>query len=172
MEIITPRLTLRDWHEEDRDAFAALHADPDVMADLGGPFDRMRSDTKLDHYRAAYKREGICRWAVTDKAGALLGYCGIMPHGADHPLGTHHDIGWRLIRAAWGQGYATEAARAALGDGFTRAGFKEVLAYTVPDNLRSQAVIARLGLVREVARDFTIADSGWPGLVWVARRSD
>jgi RimJ/RimL family protein N-acetyltransferase len=77
-----------------------------------------------------------------------------------------------LVRHAWGHGYATEAARAALSDAFTRVGLTEVLAYTALDNLRSQAVMDRLQLRRDPSRDFT-ADydtvKGWRGLVWVAR---
>lgn len=94
-----------------------------------------------------------------------------MPSPSDHPLGPHVEIGWRLVRWAWGNGYATEAAAATLKDAFDRAGLVEVLAYTAPDNVRSQAVMARLRLRRDPARDFT-ADynglRGWRGLVWVA----
>lgn len=172
MIISTPRLTLRPWRERDRDAFARLHADPEIMADLGGPFDRARSDTKFDRYAAAFERHGLCRWAVLGSAGELLGYTGIMQHGAGHPLGAHADIGWRFTRSAWGHGYATEAAKAALEDGFARGGLAEVLAYTSADNSRSQAVMKHLGLTREERRDFTLPDTGWRGLVWVARPGD
>jgi RimJ/RimL family protein N-acetyltransferase len=75
------------------------------------------------------------------------------------------------VRRAWGHGYAAEAARAALKDAFDRAGLVELLAYTAPDNLRSQAVMARLRLRREPTRDFTADYNGlraWRGLVWVA----
>lgn len=170
--ISTPRLLLRPWREADREAFAAMHADAEVMHDLGGVFDRARSDAKFDRYKAAFDTNGFCRWAIEDRTGAWLGYTGIMPHGPDHPLGVHADIGWRLVRSAWGQGYATEGAMAALDDGFARVGLTEVLAYTSTDNLRSQAVIARLSLMRDPSRDFTIPESGWHGLVWIARRKD
>lgn len=75
------------------------------------------------------------------------------------------------MRSAWGKGFASEAARAALHDGFGRHGWTEVLSYTAPDNLRSQAVMGRLGLAREPHRDFTAGygDDAWRGLVWVAR---
>jgi RimJ/RimL family protein N-acetyltransferase len=86
-------------------------------------------------------------------------------------LGEHFEIGWRLVRSAWGNGYATEASKAALADCFSRAGLQEVLSYTSPDNLRSQAVMARLGLERDPARDFTASygKGEWRGLVWFAR---
>ena len=166
MTIRTPRLWLRPWQEDDRAAFAALHADPEVMADLGGPIDRTASDAKFDRYVATFARHGISRWAVTAPDGALLGYTGVTPETDGHPLGPHAQIGWRFSRRAWGHGYATEAATAALDDGFGRAGLREILAYTAADNLRSQAVMARLGLHRDPSRDFTM--NGWHGLVWLA----
>jgi len=170
--IETQRLRLRAWREHDRNAFAALNADPDVSRDLGGPLGRNASDAKLDRYIGAFNRLGFCRWAVETRAGDFLGYAGVMPVGATHPLGEHHDIGWRLTRAAWGHGYATEAAGAALEDVFSRAGLTEVLSYTAADNLRSRAVMARLNLSRDASRDFAVHDERlgpWHGLVWVAR---
>ena len=173
MIIATPRTRLRCWEQTDLDAFAAMHTDPVVMHDYGGPISRKESDAKLDRYATAYRQHGFCRWAVESAEGAFLGYTGIMPSRPDHPIGSHIDIGWRLVRHAWGHGYATEAARAALNDAFLRIGLSEVLAYTAPDNLRSQAVMTRLQLERDSSRDFT-ADydsvKAWQGLVWVARR--
>lgn len=172
MIIDTLRTRLRPWREADREAFAAMTADPDVMLDLGGPMSRATSDAKLDRYVATFHRHGVCRLAVESRDGDFLGYAGVMPLSEDHPLGPHFDIGWRLIRSAWGLGYATEAARAALADAFTRLGLKEVLSYTAADNLRSQRVMERLGLQRDPTRDFTMDRDGggvWRGWVWVAR---
>jgi RimJ/RimL family protein N-acetyltransferase len=169
----TPRLTLRPWRELDRDAFAALNADPEVSLDLGGPLTRAASDAKLDRYRTTFERHGFTRWAVEDARQHFVGYAGVMPSPSGHPLGPHADIGWRLVRAAWGQGYASEAAAAALADAFGRIGLREVLAYTSDDNARSQAVMQRLGLQRDAARDFShiYGTRPWHGLVWVARPS-
>jgi RimJ/RimL family protein N-acetyltransferase len=141
-----------------------------VMLDAGGLLDRPRSDAKLDRYVAAYRQYGFCRWAVESREGDFLGYVGVMPSRPAHPLGPHADIGWRLVRSAWGHGYATEAAGAALHDAFTRCGLREVLAYTAPDNLKSQAVMARLCLRRDASRDFSVPDGlrVWHGSVWVA----
>lgn len=171
MIIDTPRTRLRCWRDADRDAFAALHADPEVMQDYGGPLSRAESDAKLDRYAGAFDDYGFCRWAIERRDGDFLGYAGLMPAGPDHPIGAHIDIGWRLARNAWGCGYATEAARAVLLDAFTRLGLTEVLSYTAADNLRSQAVMARLGLQRDPSRDFTTeyAFGPWTGLVWTAR---
>ena len=174
--IRTQRLTLRPWHDEHRAAFAEMHADSEVMADQGGPIDRTRSDAKLERYIAAYREHGISRWAVENVDGAFLGYAGVMPRLLpDHPLGAHFEIGWRFTRRAWGQGYATESAKAALEDAVQRVGLKEIVSYTSADNLRSQAVMARLALRREPSRDFIAEYEGvgvWRGMVWVASRRD
>lgn len=170
--IRTERLHLVPWAERHRDAFAAMNGDPDVMWDFHRTLSREESDAKLDRYAVAFRDHGLSRWVVEDHAGSFLGYAGVLAGRPDHPLGPHHEIGWRLVRTAWGHGYATEAARAALDDGFARAGLDEILAYTAPDNHRSQAVMGRLGLTRDASRDFVMQPDdaeGWHGLVWVAR---
>ncbi|MEM9516851.1 MAG: GNAT family N-acetyltransferase [Actinomycetota bacterium] len=171
MSITTERLVLRSWRDSDADDFARMNADAEVMADLGGPLSRAASDGRLRAYAGTFDAHGITRWVVTDQAGRFLGYCGTIPQPVEHALGRHHDVGWRLIRSAWGRGYATEAATAALTDVFTRAGVTEVFACTAPDNTRSQAVMERLGLERRPELDFTRhfeAVGQWTGLVWVA----
>ena len=169
--ILTSRLRLRNWRESDRDAFALLNAAPEVTQDLGGPLDRIESDAKFDRYVAAFERHGFCRWALEDLSGQFLGYTGVMPSRASHPLGPHADIGWRLMHAAWGRGYATEAAKASLRDAFERARLKEVLAYTSVDNVRSLAVIQRLNLQRAASLDYSelLGAGMWQGMVWRAR---
>jgi RimJ/RimL family protein N-acetyltransferase len=174
MIIETPRIRLRCWWQSDREAFATMNADPEVMLDLGGPLDRPRSDAKLDRYIDAFERHGFSRWVIEARDGEFLGYAGILPSQPEHPLGRHFEIGWRLVRKAWGHSYATEAARIALKDAFERIGLKEVFAYTSLENVRSQAVMARLVLRREPMRDFTTTygTHHWRGLVWVAENGD
>jgi RimJ/RimL family protein N-acetyltransferase len=164
-------LTLRAWQSCDKDFFAAMSTDPEVMADLGGPYDRAQSDAKFEKYLSAYERLGFSRWVLEDSENRFVGYTGIMPSPPDHPLGSHVEVGWRLVRSEWGKGYATEAASAALDDGFKRHGFSEVLSYTSADNKRSQAVMTRLGLDRDESLDFSYkyATVIWHGLVWKAR---
>lgn len=150
-----------------------MHMDVEVMQDYGGPLDPAASSARLAQFMTAYERFGCCRWALENLDGEFLGYVGVMPSEPDHPLGAHYDVGWRLVRHAWGFGYAAEAARAALADFFLRTQVSEVLAYTAAENSRSQAVMQRLNLLRDRSRDFT-AQYGtmrWRGLVWVAERT-
>ena len=148
-----------------------MHADERVMADYGGPIDQSTSDAKFDRYAEAWRRDGIGRWAVEDEGGNFLGYAGIMAQSnVGHPLGPHHEIGWRLRYEAWGQGFAFRAAKLALSRAWT-AGGSEILSYTSPDNHRSQAVMRRLALRRDEKRDFVVQGGrheSWTGLVWVA----
>src|SRR5262245_7292577 len=169
--IKTPHLLLNRWDDRHREAFAAMHADPDVMADLGGPIDQSESYRKFERYRAAQREHGVSRWAIEKSNGAFVGYAGVMPRlSKDHPLGAHFEVGWRLVRAAWGYGYATESTTAALYHAIRDVGLGEILSYTSHDNRRSQAVMARLNLLRDPSRDFTLQTKTgrqWMGMVWV-----
>jgi RimJ/RimL family protein N-acetyltransferase len=173
VEIRTQRTVLRPWREEDREALAAMHADPEVMHDWPAPFSRAQSDWKFDNYAAGYLQNDYGRMRLGTIDGTFLGYLGInsIPQlHAQAGAGDGVEIGWRMIRAAWGQGYATEAARAALDDGFDRLGFKEILTYTSPTNVRSQGVMLRVGLSRDASRDFAYEVDGvtYPNVVFVA----
>lgn len=173
--ISSERLTLRSWRSSDADDFAEMNADAEVMADLGGPLSRELSDQKLERFQRSFRHDGLTRWVVRSPDDRFLGYCGIVEQAEDHPLGVHHEIGWRLTRQSWGHGYATEAAAAALEDSFDRVGCSEVFAYTAADNARSQAVMTKLGLTRRPTLDFTHHYDGfgpWTGLVWSAARTN
>jgi RimJ/RimL family protein N-acetyltransferase len=153
--IETPRLVLRRWREEDRGPLAALHADPEVMDWLGGVKSRAESDGYLDRYEAHIEAHGFGIWAVTRREdGVLLGVAGLRWAEPGLPPAPCVEAAWRFARLAWGQGYASEAAGAALRDGFRRHGLREALAWTAPSNLRSQAVMARIGMARDPSRDF------------------
>jgi RimJ/RimL family protein N-acetyltransferase len=168
--ISTTRLVLRSWDEPDRAGLARMNADPEVMADLGGPLTRAESDAKFDRFVSVFQQHGFTRWVIEEPSLGFVGYAGIVIVNSDHPLGQHHEIGWRLGRAAWGHGFASEAAAAAIEDAFTRIGIKRVLAYTAADNIRSIAVMGRLGLHRTPHLDFTKSYDGF-GTRLVDRRS-
>jgi RimJ/RimL family protein N-acetyltransferase len=171
----TERLVLRDWSEADLDPFAELNADTAVMEHFPSTLTRAESDDLVERIRHQAVASGFSLWAVevagpgprrhgpedsgpgsTGRTG-FAGFTGIIrppfvvPGRID--AGTV-EIGWRLSRWAWGHGYATEAATAVLAASFERFGLVEVVSFTVADNLRSQAVMERVGLRRTPDRDF------------------
>ncbi len=154
--IETERLLLRPFREADRPAFAALNADPAVGAWVGGPHDRDESDAMMDRIGAHFDEHGFGLWALERKAdGVLLGFDGLQTVKAGAlPVGPGVEIGWRLIPAAWGGGYATEGARAALAWGFANLDLDEILSFTAATNTRSEAVMKRIGMARAPERDF------------------
>lgn len=162
-------VTLRPFTEKDHHLISALMTDPKVTFDLGGPFSAVEVEERLRTCVMAYKTHGYARMAVFDGPD-FAGYVGIMHNDTPgHPLGPHDEIGWRLLPAFWGKGIAVRAARLALSDVFDRVGLPHVLAYTGPDNLRSQAVMARLGMTRRKDMDFEehYPPIGlWKGLTW------
>jgi len=143
----TPRLLLREWHEADLAPFAALNAHPEVAAFLGGALTRAESDALAARIMARWRSDGFGLWAVerTDD-GAFLGFCGLgVPAWAPGP---ETEVGWRLARHAWGEGYATEAARTAVSFAFERLSLPEVVSYTTVANARSRRVMEKLGMAR------------------------
>jgi RimJ/RimL family protein N-acetyltransferase len=168
----TARFTLSAWTEAERAPFRAMCADAEVMHDYPAPFTTEVADERFERHMAAFARDGFGKWALWRKDdGAYLGYCGVSPIWPTLPTAPGLEIGWRLARSAWGHGYATEAARVALADVFARTTAKEVLTYTLPTNLRSQAVMRRLGLHRDASRDF-LYETGLPAVVFVAPRDE
>jgi RimJ/RimL family protein N-acetyltransferase len=154
----TDRLLLRRWRRADRRAFAALNADPAVMRHFPKVLSRVESDALLARLGDRWAEDGVGFAAAERKAdGALVGMVGLARvrfAQAGSPLEGAVEIGWRLARAHWGRGYATEAARAWLAHGFGAMAVEEIIAFTVPGNERSQAVMRRLGMRRDPARDF------------------
>jgi RimJ/RimL family protein N-acetyltransferase/MOSC domain-containing protein YiiM len=151
----TDRLLLRDWSPAARDALAELNADPVVMEFLPSVQDRARSDSLVDRIEAGFAAHGFGLWAVQRRdTGEFVGFCGLHVMDDDRPLAGQVEVGWRLARSAWGQGLATEAARAALGHGFGTAGLVEVMSMTARINVRSWRVMERLGMLRDRSADF------------------
>lgn len=151
----TQRLLLRRWREEDREPFAAMGADPEVMRHFPALLDRAASDALIDLQDALLERRGWGLWAVEEEVeGRFLGFTGLNVPRFEAPFTPATEIGWRLRRDAWGHGYATEAARAALAVAFRDLGLHEVVSFTASTNLRSQAVMRRLGMTHDPADDF------------------
>lgn len=152
--IETDRLILRAFREEDRAPLAAINGDPRVGEWLGGAIDRTASDALLDRLNAEIARDGFGFFAAERKADSrLVGMIGIRAQ-KDAPPAPCLELGWRLAVEAQGQGYATEGARALLNWGFATQGNDEILAWTAASNLRSQAVMRRIGIDPDPARDF------------------
>ena len=153
--IETERLRLRTCREDERDVVAALNADPEVGAWLGGVLDRVQSDAMFDRIRAHIAERGYGLWAAERKSDcALIGLIGLNTVPADLPLAPGVEMSWRLFPHAWGAGYAVEGAAAALAFGHARIGAPEIVAFTTTENLRSRAVMDRIGMTRDPARDF------------------
>jgi len=154
--IETARLLLRDWRKEDREPFAAMSADEEVMLHLGGAVGRAESDAVIDRFRAKARDHGHTFWAVERKAdGAMIGFCGLRRGG--HPgtgVTDELEIGWRLARDAWGQGFAREAAEASIAWGWTHCPDRRIAAWTVPANSSSWGLMLRLGMVVRPELDF------------------
>jgi RimJ/RimL family protein N-acetyltransferase len=154
-ELMTERLLLRQWRPEDLEPFARLGADPEVMRYFPSTQPRERSDALARDLAHAIEERGWGFWAVEVRSGApFIGFVGLGDPGFDAHFMPAVEIGWRLAREHWGQGYATEAARAAVEFGFGELGLEEIVAMTVPANSRSRAVMERLGMTWDPADDF------------------
>ncbi len=145
--IRTERLVMRRWRHADRDPYAALNADPEVMRYFAAPLNRLESDASVDRIEALFERQGFGLWALEVVASAeFIGFTGLNPMPAGVPGTGGMEVGWRLARHAWHQGYATEAAAAAVGVAFDGAGLDQVWSMTAVLNRPSQAVMLRLGM--------------------------
>jgi len=148
----TDRLLMRRWVGSDREPFAALNGDPETMRFFPGPLGQAASDALADRIESLFEKLGYGLWALeVQETGEFIGFTGLNPMPAGVPGAGGVEIGWRLARHAWHHGYATEAARAALGVAFDGVGLSEIWSMTAVLNEPSIAVMRRLGLT-EVAR--------------------
>jgi len=153
--IRTERLRLRAWRQEDLEPFAALNADPEVMEFLPKCLERHESDALAERFRDQLARRGYGRWAVEiPGVASFIGFVGLNDVNFDVPFAPCVEVGWRLAREHWGKGFASEAARASIRFGFEQVGLEEIVSFTVPNNVRSQAVMARVGMSRSAEEDF------------------
>lgn len=153
--LTTERLILRPWRAEDFEPFAAMSADPKVMEHFPSTLTRAESDAVATRLQAHIEKHGFGFWALELPGVApFIGFTGILNVSFDAHFTPAVEMGWRLAPAHWRKGYATEAARAALVHGFGALGLAEIVAFTIPANLPSQAVMQRLGMTRNEAEDF------------------
>lgn len=151
----TDRLLLRPWRPDDRPAFARMNADPAVTAFLVAPLTREESDAFADRIERGLAEHGFGLWAVEEAdTGAFLGYAGLLHQTFQAPFTPAFEVGYRFARRAWGHGYATEAAQAAVGFGFEQAGLTEIVSMTAVGNTRSRRVMEKLGMTHDSRDDF------------------
>jgi RimJ/RimL family protein N-acetyltransferase len=168
MEILleTERLILRHLTEDDLDNLVELDSDPEVMRYLsGGPAtsrDVIEREILPRCLRSYERSPGLGAGAAIEKAtGDFLGWISLRPHD-DSPPGEV-ELGYRLRRAAWGKGYATEGSRALIRKGFTELGVRRVVATTYQYNLASRRVMERLGLTHVRSYRLTPEELAEPG---------
>lgn len=175
--IETDRLILRAFRDEDREPMAAINADPRVHEWLGGPITAEMTDATIERVNAHIAQHGYGFFAAERKAdGKLIGMIGLQTVRDDLPPAPGVELGWRLTPEAQGSGLATEGAAVVLAWGFANLDRDELIAFTAHNNLRSQAVMRRIGMAHDPARDFdhpVLAD-GHPlrrHVVFVAKRN-
>ena len=147
IELETSRLRMRQWRESDRAPFAAMNADPAVMEFFASPPSPAASDAGIDAWQAQFAAHGWSNWAVgLRESGEFIGFTGLSVPRRTFSFSPCVEVGWRLARKFWGKGFATEAARAALRVAFERLALPEVVSFTAVGNLRSRAVMERIGM--------------------------
>lgn len=155
-ELRTERLLLRQWRPSDRQPFARLNGDPETMRYFPAPLHRAQSDALADRCAAALTQRGWGLWAV-EVVGERSNFVGFV--GLNVPTFNAHftpcvEVGWRLLRCSWGNGYATEAGRAAVRYGFEQLALTEIVSFTSAINERSRRVMERLEMTHDPADDF------------------
>jgi RimJ/RimL family protein N-acetyltransferase len=161
--ISTKRLLMRRWAESDIALFSEMNADPSVMQFFPSVMSYEESAAFVKRIESQFDERGFGLWVV-EVEGEFAGFTGLNETKFETPIGPHVEIGWRLARWAWGKGYATEAANAAARHGFEDHDLPEIFSFTTQTNLRSEAVMRRLGMQRRVDLDFDHPKTpGWWG---------
>ncbi|MEM8825520.1 MAG: GNAT family N-acetyltransferase [Pseudomonadota bacterium] len=155
MRIETERLILREWREEDRAPFAAMNADPEVMLHFPALLSRAESDALVEREKASFARDGFGLWAVERKDdGAFIGFIGLGGSHSGTPVDDDPEIGWRLARSAWRQGFASEGAAASLAWAWRNLPHDRIVSFTAVINEPSWRVMKRIGMTHRPDLDF------------------
>jgi ribosomal-protein-alanine N-acetyltransferase len=151
----TARLRLRAWRDADIEPWVAMGADPRVMEFFPSVITPERAKEQAARMRELLERDGYGWWILEEIGGApFVGAIALQDVPFEAPFTPAMEVGWRLLPAFWGRGYATEGARAALDLAFDVLGRSEVVAMTARRNLPSQRVMQRLGMTYDPADDF------------------
>ncbi|HXC43015.1 MAG TPA: GNAT family N-acetyltransferase [Candidatus Dormibacteraeota bacterium] len=166
MQILeTPRLILREFHPEDVDALYLILSDPETMRFYVKPFDRHGTVDWITRNRQRYTKDGHGLWAMILKtSGGLIGDCGLVIQEIDGA--NEIEIGYHVRRDHWGQGFATEAARACRDYGFAHLSVERLVSIIRPENLASRRVAEKNGMT--IWKEVTRVDL--PHLVYAIRR--
>lgn len=152
--IRTTRLILRLWEDKDLEPFTHLNQDPKVLEFLPGSLTFDECAQWVKRINQHFEEHGFGLWAAMLKTGEFIGYIGLNVPSFDAHFTPCVEIGWRLASEYWGKGYATEGARAVLRYGFNSLDLKEIVAFTVPANIRSIRVMEKIGMKRDLSGDF------------------
>ena len=162
-QLRTERLLLRQWRDDDVEAFAEIYRQPEYLEHMP-PLDLAETRLQLERFTRRWDEDGFGPWAAEELAtGRLIGRMGLLRHH-DWPLEPDAvEVGWVLHRDAWGRGLATEAGRASIRCWLDRLDDERLISITTPENGRSRAVMERLGLTRR-------GETSWRGhdVVWYA----
>jgi RimJ/RimL family protein N-acetyltransferase len=153
--LATERLLLREWRDVDREPFAEMNGDPRVMEHFPAVSIRTESDALVDRIVAHWQEDGYGLWAIERTSdGVFLGFTGLAAPVDVPGMPPFVEVGWRFAIEAWGHGYATEAARAAVTWGFDVLRLDEIASWTTTANARSRAVMERIGMTHDPVDDF------------------
>ncbi len=142
-EIRTARVLMRRWQDRDRVPFAVMNADPEVMEHFPAALTVEQSDALVDRIEEHFLEHGFGLWAL-EAEGSFVGFTGLSWCTWDAGFTPAVEVGWRLARPAWGRGYASEAATAALLRGFQD--LDSIVSFTATANAPSQRVMERIGM--------------------------
>lgn len=159
--IETPRLILRQWREADHEPFTQMNMDPDVMEFFPSVSNKETTLAQIERIYERIDQHGYGLFAVERKDnGQFIGFTGLSVPGFESYFTPCVEIGWRLNKANWNNGFATEAAKACLQFGFNTLKLKEIYSFTSVNNVRSENVMKKIGMTREGYFEHPLVEDG------------